>query len=143
MFFSSTDRCPGGTIRFSDTRDSYSTSTRYYGYCSIFRQVCQVRRFIFAFHALGSDLSTCSFYNTVWLILNDITIGTAFGSFLCENHVVLARMLNYGIEVISTRISSILVNSETYSTEYSGELDPVRSRLVEQLASRSQAQYGT
>ncbi|KAJ7809698.1 N-acetylglucosaminyl transferase component-domain-containing protein [Mycena olivaceomarginata] len=36
-----------------------------------------------------------NFFNTVWLILNDITIGVAFGSFLCENNVVLARMLNH------------------------------------------------
>ncbi|KAJ7479897.1 N-acetylglucosaminyl transferase component-domain-containing protein [Mycena latifolia] len=40
-----------------------------------------------------------NFFNTVWLILNDITIGVAFGSFLCENNIVLARMLNHLIEV--------------------------------------------
>ncbi|KAJ7058627.1 N-acetylglucosaminyl transferase component-domain-containing protein [Mycena amicta] len=40
-----------------------------------------------------------SFFNTVWLILNDITIGIAFGSFLCENDVVLAQIINGGIEV--------------------------------------------
>ncbi|KAJ7805273.1 N-acetylglucosaminyl transferase component-domain-containing protein [Mycena leptocephala] len=40
-----------------------------------------------------------NFFNTVWLILNDITIGVAFGSFLCENNVVLARMLNHLIKV--------------------------------------------
>ncbi|KAJ6539627.1 N-acetylglucosaminyl transferase component-domain-containing protein [Mycena capillaripes] len=53
------------------------------------------------------DLTTISeysarytdFFNTVWLILNDITIGVAFGSFLCENNVVLARMLNRLVEV--------------------------------------------
>ncbi|KAF7334402.1 N-acetylglucosaminyl-phosphatidylinositol biosynthetic protein gpi1 [Mycena venus] len=40
-----------------------------------------------------------NFFNTVWLILNDITIGGAFGSFLCENSVVLARMLNHLVKV--------------------------------------------
>ncbi|KAJ6468427.1 N-acetylglucosaminyl transferase component-domain-containing protein [Mycena sanguinolenta] len=40
-----------------------------------------------------------NFFNTVWLILNDITIGVAFGSFLCENNIVLAQMLNHLIEV--------------------------------------------
>lgn len=35
----------------------------------------------------------------MWLILNDITIGVAFGSFLCENNVVLARWLNHLVEV--------------------------------------------
>ncbi|KAI0634356.1 Gpi1-domain-containing protein [Trametes polyzona] len=34
------------------------------------------------------------FHNCVWLVLNDIIIGVAFGSFLCENHDVLAQMLN-------------------------------------------------
>ncbi|GAW07542.1 Gpi1-domain-containing protein [Lentinula edodes] len=39
-----------------------------------------------------------SFFNTVWLILNDITIGYAFGRFLCENHEVLATMLKEFVE---------------------------------------------
>ncbi|KAE9406889.1 Gpi1-domain-containing protein [Gymnopus androsaceus JB14] len=34
-----------------------------------------------------------SFFNTVWLIINDITIGYAFGTFLCENDEVLARLM--------------------------------------------------
>ncbi|KAG6909408.1 hypothetical protein DXG01_000709 [Tephrocybe rancida] len=34
-----------------------------------------------------------NFFNTVWLILNDITMGVALGSFVCENHVILSRML--------------------------------------------------
>ncbi|KAF7293165.1 N-acetylglucosaminyl transferase component Gpi1 [Mycena chlorophos] len=38
-------------------------------------------------------------FNTVWLILNDITIGIAFGSFLCDNDVVLADKINSVIEV--------------------------------------------
>ncbi|KAJ7177906.1 N-acetylglucosaminyl transferase component-domain-containing protein [Mycena filopes] len=40
-----------------------------------------------------------NFFNTVWLSLNDITIGVAFGSFLCENNVILARWLNYLVEI--------------------------------------------
>ncbi|KAF5338829.1 hypothetical protein D9758_012080 [Tetrapyrgos nigripes] len=44
-----------------------------------------------------------NFFNNVWLILNDITIGYAFGSFLCENHVVLANFLSSAVE-------SILIN---------------------------------
>ncbi|EIW53284.1 Gpi1-domain-containing protein [Trametes versicolor FP-101664 SS1] len=32
------------------------------------------------------------FHNCVWLVLNDAIIGVAFGSFLCENSDVLARM---------------------------------------------------
>ncbi|KAJ3994558.1 N-acetylglucosaminyl transferase component-domain-containing protein [Lentinula boryana] len=39
-----------------------------------------------------------SFFNTVWLILNDVTIGYAFGKFLCENHEVLSGMLKDAVE---------------------------------------------
>ncbi|KAG7085771.1 hypothetical protein E1B28_003312 [Marasmius oreades] len=35
-----------------------------------------------------------NFFNTVWLILNDITIGYAFGVFLLENHNFLAAMIS-------------------------------------------------
>ncbi|KAJ7226601.1 N-acetylglucosaminyl transferase component-domain-containing protein [Mycena rebaudengoi] len=34
-----------------------------------------------------------NFFNTVWLILNDLTIGVGVGSFLCENRAALAGML--------------------------------------------------
>ncbi|KAI0725091.1 Gpi1-domain-containing protein [Fomitopsis betulina] len=34
------------------------------------------------------------FYNCVWLVLNDIIIGVAFGSFLCENCHVLGNLLD-------------------------------------------------
>lgn len=40
-----------------------------------------------------------SFYSCVWLISNDVIVGTAFGAFLCENNIVLARLLNYAVEV--------------------------------------------
>ncbi|KAF9005215.1 N-acetylglucosaminyl transferase component-domain-containing protein [Cyathus striatus] len=39
-----------------------------------------------------------NFFNTVWLILNDLTIGIAFGTFLCENRLFFARMLNRTVE---------------------------------------------
>ncbi|OSD00521.1 Gpi1-domain-containing protein [Trametes coccinea BRFM310] len=35
------------------------------------------------------------FHNCVWLVLNDVIIGVAFGSFLCENRRVLAAWLEY------------------------------------------------
>ncbi|PBK61009.1 Gpi1-domain-containing protein [Armillaria solidipes] len=44
-----------------------------------------------------------NFFNTVWLLLNDITIGSAIGSFLCDNHIVLASMLNSMIDNIFIR----------------------------------------
>ncbi|KAF5378146.1 hypothetical protein D9615_007634 [Tricholomella constricta] len=39
-----------------------------------------------------------NFFNTVWLILNDITMGVTLGSFICENNVVLSRMLIQTVE---------------------------------------------
>ncbi|PCH37484.1 Gpi1-domain-containing protein [Wolfiporia cocos MD-104 SS10] len=44
------------------------------------------------------------FYNCVWLVLNDIIIGVAFGSFLCENSLLLSQLLDYYAQ-------SYLVNS--------------------------------
>lgn len=38
-------------------------------------------------------LTLLRFYNCVWLVLNDIIIGVAFGSFLCENCHVLGNLL--------------------------------------------------
>lgn len=38
------------------------------------------------------------FHNCVWLVLNDVIIGVAFGSFLCENRFVFARWLHHGLE---------------------------------------------
>ncbi|KAF7290513.1 N-acetylglucosaminyl transferase component gpi1 [Mycena indigotica] len=40
-----------------------------------------------------------SFFNTLWLILNDIIVGVAFGSFLRDNSTTLAKMTNTLIEV--------------------------------------------
>ncbi|KAI0363975.1 Gpi1-domain-containing protein [Pilatotrama ljubarskyi] len=38
------------------------------------------------------------FHNCVWLVLNDVIIGAAFGSFLCENQYILARMLDHFLQ---------------------------------------------
>ncbi|KAH9903313.1 N-acetylglucosaminyl transferase component-domain-containing protein [Cubamyces lactineus] len=35
------------------------------------------------------------FHNCMWLVLNDVIIGVAFGSFLCENKNILASWLEY------------------------------------------------
>ncbi|KZT04877.1 Gpi1-domain-containing protein [Laetiporus sulphureus 93-53] len=35
------------------------------------------------------------FYNCLWLVLNDIIIGVALGSFLCENDLALAQWLQH------------------------------------------------
>ena len=40
-----------------------------------------------------------SFFNTAWLILNDITLGLAAGTFLSENRVILAEITNQYIKV--------------------------------------------
>ena len=46
-----------------------------------------------------------SFFNTVWLIMNDMTLGVAFGAFLLENNQVLAELANHIIQVASPVIS--------------------------------------
>ncbi|TBU25742.1 N-acetylglucosaminyl transferase component-domain-containing protein [Dichomitus squalens] len=38
------------------------------------------------------------FHNCVWLVLNDVIIGVAFGSFLCENKQFFAQWLHYGLQ---------------------------------------------
>ncbi|KAI0753342.1 N-acetylglucosaminyl transferase component-domain-containing protein [Daedaleopsis nitida] len=38
------------------------------------------------------------FHNCVWLVLNDVIIGVAFGSFLCENQQFFARYLHHGLQ---------------------------------------------
>ncbi|KZP29999.1 Gpi1-domain-containing protein [Athelia psychrophila] len=40
------------------------------------------------------------FYNAVWLISNDVIVGTAFGVFLCENNHGLAALLRRTVENI-------------------------------------------
>ncbi|KAI0657593.1 N-acetylglucosaminyl transferase component-domain-containing protein [Cubamyces menziesii] len=35
------------------------------------------------------------FHDCIWLVLNDVIIGVAFGSFLCENQYILAAWLEY------------------------------------------------
>lgn len=37
--------------------------------------------------------SSCSFYNQLWLILNDIIIGTAFSAFIYEHNELIADFL--------------------------------------------------
>ncbi|KIY66393.1 Gpi1-domain-containing protein [Cylindrobasidium torrendii FP15055 ss-10] len=41
-----------------------------------------------------------TFFNAIWLVLNDMTIGSAFGTFLCENHGPLASMLDHTITAV-------------------------------------------
>jgi len=64
-----------------------------------------VKCVLVAFWIFLSDICV-SFYNCVWLISNDIIVGTAFGAFLCENNVVLARLLGHAVEVC--RFSEII-----------------------------------
>ena len=46
-----------------------------------------------------------SFFNTVWLIMNDMTLGVGFGTYLVENNRVLAELANHTIRVPSLLIS--------------------------------------
>ncbi|KAJ2924017.1 hypothetical protein H1R20_g13067, partial [Candolleomyces eurysporus] len=40
------------------------------------------------------------FFNELWLILNDITLGYAFGTFLCENNLYLSSLLTPAFETV-------------------------------------------
>ena len=40
-----------------------------------------------------------SFFNTFWLIMNDMTLGFAFGAFLSENSIELSVTINAWIHV--------------------------------------------
>jgi phosphatidylinositol glycan class Q protein len=35
-----------------------------------------------------------SFYNNIWLIFNDVVIGTTMATILCENHMYFGRLLH-------------------------------------------------
>jgi hypothetical protein len=51
-------------------------------------------------HAKSLTNLTCnSFYNTVWLILNDVIIGVAVGGFLQDNSEYLADLISKHAEV--------------------------------------------
>lgn len=43
--------------------------------------------------------TTYSFYNTLWLIANDVIIGSALLTFLCENSDLLAELLTVFLKV--------------------------------------------
>lgn len=51
------------------------------------------------------DILSHSFYNCVWLILNDIIIGWAVGSFIRENASPIASLLDYWLRVRIIRVS--------------------------------------
>ncbi|TFK35817.1 N-acetylglucosaminyl transferase component-domain-containing protein [Crucibulum laeve] len=50
-----------------------------------------------------------NFFNTVWLILNDITLGIAFGNFLCENERLLAGWVGDGVERLLIKHTQFLL----------------------------------
>ncbi len=47
---------------------------------------------------MHTERSPVRFHNCVWLVLNDVIIGVAFGSFLCENERFFARYLHIGLQ---------------------------------------------
>lgn len=75
----------------------------------------------------------------MWLVLNDAIIGVAFGSFLCENSDVLARMSDDFLQV-----RPILSLSKTNSEGLVALPCPsygARAAMAEQLAGRPEAQH--
>ncbi|EGO03941.1 hypothetical protein SERLA73DRAFT_175640 [Serpula lacrymans var. lacrymans S7.3] len=51
----------------------------------------------------SSSFLYIKFYNSVWVILNDITVGMALGTFLCKNRMVLAAHLTHVMETWSVQ----------------------------------------
>ncbi|THH13808.1 hypothetical protein EW146_g6450 [Bondarzewia mesenterica] len=49
---------------------------------------------------MDSSLSYIQLNNAIWLILNDLILGVAFGSFVCENHAAIASWLGRWIETV-------------------------------------------
>ncbi len=45
------------------------------------------------------SFSSISFWNCIWLILNDMIVGIAFGKFLRDNCETLAELLSRYVEV--------------------------------------------
>jgi hypothetical protein len=81
-----------------------------------------------------------SFYNVIWLIFNDLIVGVAFGSFLCENHQLLAEVLRNLFEVYPELFFGVVVNLS--SAEHSDRLGSMGTAVAQQLAGRTEAQHG-
>ena len=74
-------------------------------------------------------------------MLNDVIIGAAFGSFLCENQHILAQLLHYSLEVRINHVTIVLSDIND-AADLSRGRSETSAPMVEQLASGSQAQYG-
>lgn len=55
------------------------------------------------------------FYNTMWLIANDVIIGSAFTSFICENSDFVGKRLGEIIQVLIILIESYLDGADDIS----------------------------
>jgi hypothetical protein len=73
-------------------RDIANYSAQYIKYVSVMIPSAQ-------FHLL----SEYSFYNNIWLIFNDVVVGTAVGTILCENHEHFGYLLHEYIKVLLLR----------------------------------------
>ncbi|KAL1742986.1 N-acetylglucosaminyl transferase component-domain-containing protein, partial [Schizophyllum fasciatum] len=79
-----------------------------------------------------------NFFNIVWLIVNDITVGIAVGSFLCENHIILAKLLNHSIQdLLVTRLTWVLhwLDSWPAGLKLNTELSRFYARSFSQIIS--------
>ena len=97
--------CVQSKLRFWSTTYILSLTETKHRY--LFSRLTIQSKLSFPFN-IHIDTDDCSFFNTVWLILNDITLGVAFGSFICENSEVLARMMESAFEVYTRPSSSAL-----------------------------------
>jgi hypothetical protein len=83
-----------------------------------------------------------SFYNSLWLLFNDLVIGWSFGAFIIENKEVLSEIMFTKVEV--TMVSPYRCpSSHAYTPGSNRTLDIQRIILARPLASWDKAQHRT
>lgn len=58
----------------------------------------------------------CRFYNTMWLIANDVIIGSAFTSFVCENSDFVGKRLGQIVQVSQSSQQSFRSRSDVFAS---------------------------
>jgi hypothetical protein len=58
-----------------------------------------------------------SFYNNVWLIFNDVVIGTAVGTILSENHQYFGQLLYTYTEVFTPLAPILLADASSIALD--------------------------
>lgn len=92
------------SLKRQDTHDVVTYSSRYTK-SVFFDPVIYFFNWLYRFN---------SFFNTLWLIVNDMAIGVAFGAFLLENNQVLAELANHTTQVPSLSFHRIRLKNSLF-----------------------------